>query len=104
MEAKQKHESYGLWTWIGLAGLTLAAMVTAVCVGSVNISVRECLQVFKAALTGAEAADPGTASILLSVRLPRVLCVALSGAALSVCGAAMQGLLKNPLADGSTLG
>ena len=24
MEEKQKHESYGLWTWIGLVGLTLA--------------------------------------------------------------------------------
>ncbi|MBQ1490339.1 MAG: iron chelate uptake ABC transporter family permease subunit, partial [Blautia sp.] len=32
------------------------------------------------------------------------ICVALSGASLSVAGAAMQGLLKNPLADGSTLG
>ena len=52
MEAKQKRESYGLRTWIGLAGLTLAAMMTAVCVGSVNISVRDCLQVFKAALSG----------------------------------------------------
>jgi iron complex transport system permease protein len=82
----------------------LVAMVVAVCVGSVSISVTECLQAFKAALTGTQAADPGTASILLSVRLPRVLCVALSGASLSVCGAAMQGLLKNPLADGSTLG
>ena len=26
MNAKKKHESYGLWTWIGLAGLTLASM------------------------------------------------------------------------------
>lgn len=43
-------------------------------------------------------------SIIMSVRLPRVLCVALTGAALSICGAAMQGLLRNPLADGSTLG
>ena len=38
------------------------------------------------------------------MRLPRVLCVALTGASLSLCGAAMQGLLRNPLADGSTLG
>jgi iron complex transport system permease protein len=30
--------------------------------------------------------------------------VALVGASLSICGAAMQGLLKNPLADGTTLG
>ncbi|MEI3424908.1 MAG: iron chelate uptake ABC transporter family permease subunit [Christensenellales bacterium] len=43
------------------------------------------------------------ASIILTVRLPRVLCVALTGASLSLCGAAMQGLLKNPLADGSRL-
>jgi iron complex transport system permease protein len=43
-------------------------------------------------------------SIILAVRLPRVLAVALTGAALSLCGGAMQGLLRNPLADGSTLG
>jgi iron complex transport system permease protein len=43
-------------------------------------------------------------SVILSVRLPRVICVALTGAALALSGAAMQGLLKNPLADGSTLG
>lgn len=45
-----------------------------------------------------------TTSSILSIRLPRVLCVSLVGAALSLCGGAMQGLLKNPLADGSTLG
>lgn len=44
------------------------------------------------------------ASIIWNVRMPRVFGVALTGAALSVGGCAMQGLLKNPLADGSTLG
>ncbi len=43
-------------------------------------------------------------TIILSVRLPRVILSALVGASLSLAGAAMQGLLKNPLADGSTLG
>lgn len=38
------------------------------------------------------------------MRLPRVICVALVGASLSLCGGAMQGLIRNPLADGSTLG
>lgn len=42
--------------------------------------------------------------IVSSIRLPRVIVVALIGASLSVCGAAMQGLLRNPLADGTTLG
>lgn len=43
-------------------------------------------------------------TIIINVRLPRVILSALVGAALSISGAAMQGLLKNPLADGSTLG
>ncbi len=54
-----------------------------------------------------ESAVPETinqSAIILSIRLPRVLCVALVGSSLSLCGGAMQGLLKNPLADGSTLG
>ena len=42
--------------------------------------------------------------IITSLRMPRVICVCLIGASLSICGVAMQTLLKNPLADGSTLG
>ncbi len=56
------------------------------------------------ALWGLPMPEGVSAAIILSVRLPRVLCVALTGAALAVSGAAMQGLLRNPLADGSTLG
>jgi len=42
--------------------------------------------------------------IIQQVRLPRVLLSALVGAALSISGTSMQGLLRNPLADSSTLG
>lgn len=38
-------------------------------------------------------------SIIMTIRLPRVLLVALTGAALSASGAAYQGLFRNPLAD-----
>lgn len=44
------------------------------------------------------------AETICNLRLPRVLCVALIGASLSICGVAMQGLLRNPLADGTTIG
>lgn len=43
-------------------------------------------------------------NIILNVRMPRTLCSLLIGAGLSICGCAMQGMLKNPLADGTTLG
>jgi len=42
--------------------------------------------------------------ILLNIRLPRVVLAVLVGAALSVSGAAMQGLFRNPLADPGLIG
>ncbi len=96
------------------AAVTIAVLFACVCIGSVNIPLEDTAYTIWAALrarirswiTGAVPALPEglTASIILSIRLPRVLCVAMTGAALSIAGAAMQGLLKNPLADGSTLG
>ncbi|MDL2253139.1 iron ABC transporter permease [Ruminococcaceae bacterium OttesenSCG-928-I18] len=78
--------------------------VLCVCLGSVRFTLLTTLDTFRRGLLGLPAQDAGTQAILLSVRLPRVLCAALMGAALSLCGGAMQGLLRNPLADGSTLG
>ena len=85
------------------AGITLLTMLLCVCAGSVNIPLKETVRALWAGIRN-EPAGSAAASIVCSVRLPRVLCVALTGAALSLCGASMQGLLKNPLADGSTLG
>ncbi len=42
--------------------------------------------------------------ILWQLRLPRVLLATLSGACLACCGAVMQGLFRNPLADPSLIG
>jgi iron complex transport system permease protein len=49
-------------------------------------------------------ADDLTAGIVIDVRLPRVLLAALVGAALSVAGVALQGIIGNPLADPYTVG
>ena len=84
--------------------ILLAVLLMCVCMGSVSIPLRDTLSVFWNALLGKAAQGSTYRSILLSIRLPRVLCVALCGASLSLSGAAMQGLLRNPLADGSTLG
>jgi len=98
-------EGFSVWIWLLLAALSVAVGLLCVCVGSVNLPLRDTLDVFRYAILGR---DPPSqtlaASIVLPVRLPRVLCAALEGSALSLCGCAMQGLLKNPLADGSTLG
>lgn len=83
-----------------LAGVTLLC----VCVGSVSLPLGDTVAALWNALWGLPVPEGIPKAIILTVRLPRVFCAALSGAALSMCGAAMQGLLRNPLADGSTLG
>ncbi len=50
-------------------------------------------------------AGQGEAGVILwQVRLPRALAAALVGAVLGACGAALQGLLRNPLAEPGVLG
>ena len=55
-----------------------------------------------AALTGG--ADVGDRIVVWSIRLPRALAAFCVGAALGLSGAALQGLLRNPLAEPGVLG
>jgi len=82
----------------------ISVMLLCICVGSVSIPLKDTLTAMWNTLWGLEVPLGISKNIILNVRLPRVINVALVGAALSLCGAAMQGLLRNPLADGSTLG
>lgn len=89
--------------------LLLLLVVAAVCMlcislGSVALPLSNILEVIRHGILGQPMPKGISAGIIWSVRLPRVLCTAMCGAALALSGAAMQGLLKNPLADGSTMG
>jgi len=50
------------------------------------------------------AVDPQQQMVLQAIRWPRTLMAALVGACLAMCGAAMQGLFRNALADPSLIG
>ena len=99
-----RRERFAPLTYALLTAALLLAMILCVCVGSVPISLSDTVTAVWNALWGLPIPQTIAKNIILNVRLPRVLCVALSGASLSLCGAAMQGLLRNPLADGSTMG
>ncbi|NLV37316.1 MAG: iron ABC transporter permease [Clostridiaceae bacterium] len=100
---KEKSEGFKPFYYLLFTAITLAVMVLSICAGSVNIPLKDTLTAVVNAILNLPI-EEGAQSIIAFVRLPRVLCVALVGAALSLCGGAMQGLLRNPLADGSTLG
>jgi len=99
-----KSEHFRVIEYIVFSAVTLAVLVFCVCIGSVNIPLKDTVTAIYRAIFAIETSDGIAMPIIVSVRLPRVICVALVGAALSLSGAAMQGLLRNPLADGSTMG
>ena len=101
---KKISERFSWRTYAAFALVLLASMLLCICIGSVNIPLKSTLTAMWNTLWGLEVPAGVSKNIILNVRLPRVINVALVGAMLSLCGAAMQGLLKNPLADGSTLG
>ncbi len=101
---QQKGKGFRAYEYVLFSAITLATAVFCVCAGSVNISVSDTFTAIYNTVFGLPIPEGISQAIIVAVRLPRVLCVALVGASLSLCGAAMQGLLRNPLADGSTLG
>jgi iron complex transport system permease protein len=82
-----------------LAILLPAAVLISLVVGTVNISVSDAVK----ALVG-NASSTQIDTILLEIRLPRILLAILVGAVLASTGAVMQGLFRNPLADPSLIG
>ncbi len=88
--------------------LCLAALVSMLS-GSLSIDAAEVALIFKNAL-GFDS-DPAQVSdfalkqsVLLDIRLPRVVLAMLTGLSLAVSGAVMQGLFRNPLADPGLMG
>lgn len=83
--------SASLRTSLALAALSLAALALGVWLGPV-------------AVPNPFAPDEATRAIVWDIRVPRALTAWLVGAALGLSGAALQGLLRNPLADAGVLG
>lgn len=87
------------WSLIAaLSLLTLAAAVGSLLFGAVDLSVARLVD-------AAMGSDDKVASIILfDLRLPRTILALAVGAMLGLAGAALQGYLRNPLAEPSVLG
>lgn len=91
------------WIYLWSSVLLLLVILISISVGSVTISLTETIESLWTLIQNKEAAT-SSQQIIMNIRTPRVLSAALIGVALSLSGVAMQGMLKNPLADGATLG
>ena len=87
------------WLMLALALGTFAALL----VGPFPLSPPEAVRVLLQAVSGVPSDEP-VATVLLSIRLPRVTAALLAGAALASAGACYQTLFRNPLVSPDILG
>jgi iron complex transport system permease protein len=93
-----------LLSLVGLLALFLAVLL-AVGVGSASIGWGRAMSgILREVLGQASVLDSTEKTILLQIRLPRVLLTGVVGMALSVSGVVFQALLRNPLAEPFVLG
>ncbi|RIJ31327.1 FecCD family ABC transporter permease [Henriciella algicola] len=81
-----------------LAAASLLAIFAACLLGSTPLPADRVLAAFFGG------ADVGDRLVVWQIRLPRAIAAFVTGAALGISGAALQGLLRNPLAEPGVLG
>ncbi len=88
--------------------LLVLTIVMSTGMGHLRITVAEVLNVIASALSGHLYVPDGLnhihQTVIMDVRLPRILTAAVVGGGLAISGAVFQGILLNPLADPYTLG
>ena len=85
------------WVNAALAALLVILAVVSLMVGPAGLS-------WRAALHGLFSGDGPAGIIVRDIRLPRTLLALAIGATLGLSGAALQGLLRNPLAEPALFG
>ena len=101
-------------TYLALTLLIFVVLFVCVAIGSVSIPLSSLIKILVSApfrVFGSPVAEVIAAdisetwqTIVLRLRLPRVLVAMMVGSALSMAGGTMQGLFKNPLADPYIIG
>jgi iron complex transport system permease protein len=86
-----------------LAFLLPVVALVSLSVGTVNFSFFQIIETVLLSMDGYS--EPSQIqSIIMDIRLPRLILALLVGASLAILGAVMQGLFRNPLADPSLIG
>ena len=107
-ESKYKEKQQKrLFFLVGMAIVLFVSFIAALSLGATDVPFLETAKIvlnqFLFGILG-EPAEPRYESTILVLRMPRILLCLITGAALGMAGAIMQGVLRNPLVSPFTLG
>lgn len=77
--------------------LPVVTALVCLCVGRMSLSVKTVIDALTSAVAGKQG-DPQSYSIVINLRLPRILMAVVVGAGLTCAGSTFQALFSNPLA------
>lgn len=86
--------------FIGLILLLILVFALSLSIGAIPISFKELWYVLFTSQSDASQ----NSLVIWQIRMPRTLLGVMAGAVLAICGVAMQGLFRNPLADPGLIG
>ncbi|KWX24013.1 iron ABC transporter permease [Mycolicibacterium wolinskyi] len=106
MSAKPALRNPGMLLLVPIAvGGLLLSIMAAILIGPADLGVRDVYAVIAQHLWGhAAEVAPIDDGIVWELRLPRALLASICGAGLAICGAVLQSMMRNPLADPFMLG
>ena len=87
-----------IWYFLSLLVVLMSVVVLALCIGASFIPVSDIISI----LTGNKESTEYT--ILMHIRMPRIILGFAVGGSLSLAGALLQGMFRNPLVEPYTLG
>ena len=102
MKYQDKREKH-VWKWILLLAALLLTFLVSLFLGRYMVSPVKVVQILGNALLGKNSGGIEE-SVVLNIRLPRLLLTMLAGAGMAASGAAFQGIFQNPLVSPDVLG
>ena len=103
--AKDSGRLWRVLFWLGLVVALLAAFLFSLASGRYVIPIGHVIGIMSSHLVDVAVTwTPTESMVVQTVRLPRVLMTAVAGAGLSLCGAVLQGIFRNPLVGPQTIG
>jgi len=97
-------EKYKTIFIISLLLFLIGSCILSICVGAIEIPLGDLMKIINKQFRSNNPVESQQEAVLMAIRMPRVILGLLIGGTLGICGIAIQGIFRNPLAEPGLIG